>query len=76
MTYSDYRKELKVLKAKPFKMKKFLRLNSPKVRTTGKAKYRCRRCGRIGGHIGKYGLHYCRQCFREVATRLGFKKYY
>ena len=25
---------------------------------------------------GKYGLYLCRQCFREVATRLGFKKYY
>ncbi|MBN2458019.1 30S ribosomal protein S14 [Candidatus Woesearchaeota archaeon] len=57
-------------------MKKYIRFNAPKERTTGIAKNRCRRCGRIRGHISKYGLHYCRQCFREIATRLGFKKYY
>ena len=75
MTYSDFKKELKVLRAKPFKLKKYMRFNAPKERTTGIAKHRCRRCGRFRGHISKYGLHYCRQCFREIATRLGFKKF-
>ena len=37
---------------------------------------KCTRCGRLGrGNIGKYGLNVCRQCFREIATQLGFKKY-
>lgn len=35
----------------------------------------CRRCGRKGGIIRKYNLMYCRQCFREIAEELGFKKY-
>ncbi|MFH0889646.1 MAG: 30S ribosomal protein S14 [Candidatus Aenigmatarchaeota archaeon] len=35
----------------------------------------CRRCGRYGAIIRRYGLNYCRQCFREVAKSVGFKKY-
>mgnify|MGYP006269617127 CR=1 FL=1 len=46
-----------------------------KERRFGKAKYVCRRCGRTGAVIRKYGLMYCRQCMREVARDLGFKKY-
>jgi len=76
MSYSSWDKALKQLKAKPDKMKKFIKFNSPKKRTTGRSLRRCRRCGRIRGHINKYGLHYCRQCFREIATQIGFKKYY
>lgn len=44
-------------------------------RKFGKGAHICRRCGRKGGVIRKYGLMYCRQCFREVAKELGFKKY-
>jgi small subunit ribosomal protein S14 len=76
MSYSNWDKALKQLRAKPDKMKKFIKFNAPKQRTTGRALKRCRRCGRIRGHINKYGLHYCRQCFREIATQIGFKKYY
>ena len=36
----------------------------------------CRRCGRKRGVVRKYGLYLCRQCFREVARELGFKKYW
>jgi len=36
---------------------------------------RCRRCGKHRGLIRKYGLYYCRQCFREIAKKIGFKKY-
>ncbi len=39
-------------------------------RTTG-----CRRCGRRRGLIRRHGLHLCRQCFRDVAINIGFKKY-
>ncbi|QQG39874.1 MAG: 30S ribosomal protein S14 [Candidatus Aenigmatarchaeota archaeon] len=36
----------------------------------------CRRCGKSnGGIITRYGLLYCRQCFREVAEQIGFRKY-
>ena len=27
------------------------------------------------GIIRKYGMHLCRQCFRDMAPELGFKKY-
>jgi len=75
MTYSDYRKVFKQLKAKPVKLKKYIKHNAPKKRTCGENIKRCRRCGRTGGHIDKYGLDLCRQCFREIATKIGFKKY-
>ncbi|MCS7105986.1 MAG: 30S ribosomal protein S14 [Candidatus Aenigmarchaeota archaeon] len=41
----------------------------------GKATRPCKRCGKTKGVIRKYGLYYCRQCFREIAKKIGFKKY-
>jgi SSU ribosomal protein S14P len=35
----------------------------------------CRRCERKQGLIGKYDVNLCRQCFREVARSMGFRKY-
>jgi small subunit ribosomal protein S14 len=35
----------------------------------------CRRCGREQGLVGKYDINLCRQCFREVARDMGFRKY-
>ncbi|KHO47201.1 MAG: hypothetical protein QS99_C0002G0037 [archaeon GW2011_AR4] len=75
MTTSDHKKMLKQLKAKPAVMKKYLKHNEPKDRSCGINKFKCGRCGRTGAHIKQYGLHLCRQCFREIATKLGFKKY-
>jgi len=75
MTYSNYRKVFKQLKVKPIKLKKFLKHNVPKKRSCGRALNRCNRCGRIRGGISSDGLNMCRQCFRETATYLGFKKY-
>lgn len=75
MTYSHYSKAFKQLDAKPAKKGKYIKHNAPKDRSTGIATKRCRRCGRIRGHIDKYGLDLCRQCFREIATDIGFKKY-
>lgn len=75
MSYSDYRKMAAQLEPKPQKLKKFIKHNSPKNRTCGRSLKRCVRCGRIRGHIEKYGLHLCRQCFRDIATKIGFKKY-
>lgn len=75
MTSSDYKKAFKQLKAKPLKLKKFIKHNAPKKRTTGFSLKKCKRCGRIKAHISKYHLNLCRQCFREIARGLGFKKY-
>ncbi len=35
----------------------------------------CQRCGRKRGIVRRYRMHLCRQCFREIAFELGFRKY-
>ena len=75
MTSKSYKKVLKQIAHKPAKRKRFLKHNKPKDRKFGIGKSICKRCGRRGAHINKYGLHLCRQCFREVAKDLGFRKY-
>lgn len=75
MSYSNYKKVFKQLKVKPEKLKKYVKHNAPKERSCGISQKRCRRCGRIKGHIDKYGLNLCRQCFRQIAQDIGFKKY-
>jgi small subunit ribosomal protein S14 len=75
MTTSNHRKMLKQLKVKPAKLKKFLKHCGKKERKEGKSSNPCVRCGRFGAHIGSYDLNLCRQCFREIATKIGFKKY-
>jgi small subunit ribosomal protein S14 len=35
----------------------------------------CRMTGREQGLIGKYDIWLCRQAFRELAPKMGFKKY-
>lgn len=49
--------------------------DQPKKKMFGR-KVGCKRCGRKRGIIRRYGLHLCRQCFREIAPEIGFKKYY
>ena len=44
-------------------------------RQYGKGSRSCRICGNKTGLIRKYGLMVCRQCFREDANLIGFKKY-
>lgn len=46
-----------------------------KPRKFGKGSRVCRRCGAYGPVIQMYNLFYCRQCFREIAEKLGFRKY-
>jgi small subunit ribosomal protein S14 len=75
MTASDWFKITKQLKKKPSKLKKFLKHCKPKERSTGIAKRKCEKCGRIGAHLNQYNINLCRQCFREVAEDIGFKKY-
>ncbi len=45
------------------------------MKKTGKQDRKCRICGSMNGLIRKYGLGYCRKCFRERAREIGFKKY-
>ncbi len=75
MTIKDWKKSFRQLKQKPLIMKKYKKHNAPKKRSTGRRLKKCRRCGRYGGHISKYGLDLCRTCFREIALKIGFKKY-
>ncbi|MFH1399361.1 MAG: 30S ribosomal protein S14 [Candidatus Woesearchaeota archaeon] len=56
-------------------MARFLKHNKPKEIKYGLSSKKCRRCLRVGGHISKYGLNLCRHCFREIATKIGFRKY-
>lgn len=67
-------REIKKIKIPPIKL--FFR-DGPimKGKTPFGRKIGCVRCGRKRGIVRKYGLHLCRQCFREVAPELGFKKY-
>ena len=42
----------------------------------GEVGRKCQFCGKKGvGIIRKYDLYTCRQCFREKAESLGFKKF-
>lgn len=75
MTHGSFTKILPQLKNKPIKRKRFLRHSKPKKRACGFTTKRCRRCGRSRGHISKYGLNLCRQCFRQIAKKVGFVKY-
>lgn len=47
----------------------------PVNRMYGRGAQECIRCGSRDAVIQKYGIYLCRQCFREVAHSLGFKKY-
>ncbi len=75
MTASDWSKVSKQLKNKPIIMQKFIRFNKPKERKFGISTKKCERCGRFGAHLRQYNLNLCRQCFREIAVEIGFKKY-
>ncbi len=75
MTTSDFKKAFKQLKAKPVKLKKYIKHNAPKQRSVGRANRHCKRCNRVGAHIRKYKLGLCRHCFRDIATKIGWKQY-
>ncbi len=44
------------------------KLKAKKQRKYGKGARPCKRCGQYGPIVRKYGLNFCRQCFREVAV--------
>ncbi len=75
MTTSNHKKIMKQLKVKPAKLEKFIKHNEPKKRSCGDNLKKCKLCGRTGAFIQKYDLNICRQCFRDNAKKLGFKKF-
>jgi len=76
MTAKNYTKIFKQLKSKPAKLAKYIKHNKPKKREFGPGSKKCKRCGRFGAHVSKYNLNLCRQCFREIATQIGFGRFY
>jgi small subunit ribosomal protein S14 len=72
MTFKNAKKQIK---GKPIKLARFMKFNKPRDRKFGRNAFPCRRCGKTEGVINKYGLRYCRQCFREAAKDLGFEKF-
>lgn len=40
----------------------------------GRGANECKMCGRKQGLIRRYHIMLCRQCFREWAPKIGFKK--
>lgn len=75
MTTSDHTKVLVQIGDKPGKLAKYKKHNTPNKRAFGESTKKCEICGRTGGHVSKYGLNVCRQCFRDHALELGFKKF-
>jgi small subunit ribosomal protein S14 len=71
----SFKNAMKQIEHKKVKLAKFLKYCKPKDRKFGRNASPCRKCGKTEGVISKYGLVYCRQCFREEAKRLGFRKY-
>jgi ribosomal protein S14 len=71
----SYEKVRKQIEGKPVKLARFEKFNKSRKRKFGKITNPCRKCGRRNGVIRKYGLLYCRQCFREEAEKLGFSKF-
>lgn len=70
-----FEKVKKQVEGKPAKLARMMKHAHPEKKKFGKGARMCRQCGKRSGLIQKYGLLYCRQCFREEAERLGFKKY-
>ncbi|VVB76572.1 30S ribosomal protein S14 type Z [Candidatus Tiddalikarchaeum anstoanum] len=75
MTAKFWKKSFKNSEHKPGKMARILKCNKPKVRKYGRGLRICSICLRRGAHIRRYGLHVCRQCFRDIALSIGFEKY-
>jgi len=72
MTYEGVKKQIE---KKPSSLARFIKFNTKKKRKFGRITHPCRVCNSKSGVIRKYGIMYCRRCFREQAEKLGFRKY-
>lgn len=75
MTVKSHKKAFVQLDRKPIVKQKYIKHNRPKKRKCGNALKPCKRCGRYGGHVSQYKIDMCRQCFRDMAKIIGFKKF-
>lgn len=75
MTAKDWKKQFKQVSHKKAERIRQLKFNKPKDRKYGRGTRKCVICGRRKGIIRRYSLMICRQCFKEVAPEIGFKKY-
>jgi ribosomal protein S14 len=72
MTFERVRKQIENKKEKVARYDKF---NKKKERKFGRNVIHCRKCDTTRGVMKRYGLHYCRRCFREDGEKLGFNKF-
>ena len=72
MTYDRVKKQIE---GDPVRVARFEKFNKKKARKSGRNVVHCKKCGTTRGVIKKYGLAYCRRCFREDGEKLGFNKY-
>jgi len=75
MTAKDWKKSFKQIEHKEGERNRQLKFNKPTEKKYGRGNRVCELCGRRGALIRRYSLNICRQCFKEVATKIGFKKY-
>jgi small subunit ribosomal protein S14 len=48
--------------------------NRKQSKPFGRGANECKMCGRKQGLVSRYNIMLCRQCFREWASKIGFKK--
>ena len=70
MTQRSHKKVFKKIKVKPVKLRKYIKHNSPKVRSCGKTNKKCGLSGATRRVIHKYGLNVSRQAFRQIAKNI------
>jgi small subunit ribosomal protein S14 len=75
MAGKGFDRNVKQIANKRVKLARYMKFNKKKDRKFGANTAVCRKCGKTSGVTTKYGLYYCRQCFREEAEKLGFRKY-
>jgi len=51
-----------------------IKADSKQTKVFGRGSHGCLLCGRKQGLVRRYNINFCRQCFREWAPRMGFKK--
>jgi small subunit ribosomal protein S14 len=49
-------------------------MGGEKTKNYGRGAHQCQMCGRKQGLVRRYHIMFCRQCFREWAQKMGFKK--
>lgn len=75
MTAKDWEKTFKSVAHKKAESGRMLKFNKPQEKKCGRGKRVCEICKRRKALIKRYSLNICRQCFRDTAKGIGFKKY-